>query len=64
MTLAFASMKADSKSTTVRLRNSHIAVADWDDVRLVAIQAHLVTTGPENDSQDDVQLGPRKTIDL
>lgn len=64
MARALASMEANSQSTTVRLRDSHVAVMDWDNIRLIAIQAHLMTTGPEKDSQDNVQLGPGKTVDL
>ncbi len=53
-------LKTNSKSTAVEFGDPDIAVIDRDDVGLVAIEAHLVSSRSEENSQDDVHLSPGK----
>lgn len=57
----FFSLKTDSKSATIQLRDSHIAVINRHNVGLVAIEAHLVSSRSKKDGQDYIHLGPSKT---
>lgn len=55
------SLQTDSKSATIGLRDSDIAVINRHNVGLVAIEAHLVSSWSKKDGQDYIHLGPSKT---
>lgn len=57
-----ASIDANSKALAIGLRDPNIAIMDQSNVGLVTVQAHLGTTGPEEDAEIDIKLGPCQTM--
>ena len=57
----FSLLETDSKSAAVELWDPDFAVMDRNDVGLVAIEAHLVSSRSEKNAQDYIHLSPGKT---
>ena len=58
--LDFSLLETYSESAAVRLWDSDIAVMDRNDVRLVTIETHLVSSWSEKNAQDYIHFSPRK----
>ena len=55
------SIETISKLTAAGLRDTHIAVMDRNDVGLVAIETHLVSSRSEKNAQNYIYLSLYKT---